>query len=238
MRIPTILLALMVTLLATPMTSAQAPAAMQASGALMQLSVDELTPDQVMVTGMIRTTYPPGASVQLTTGSGPSLHYVESGAITVLTGDGAPPTVVRAVTAEGIASPEAASSGGEVVVAAGDGFLLAAGITAEFRNDGADPAAVLDLVAAPDAVGNLGEGVTEAILVSQEATLPQPPVTVTLTLETIEPGGSVTFADDPALTFFAPVDRTQSFSLSAQGANRFADPVDVYLLVIAPAAPG
>lgn len=234
MRIPTILLAVVVTLLATPVTSAQTPAATTAPGTLLEVIVDELPADLIVTTGMIRTTYPAGSSLQLGTGSGPSLHYIETGSLTVVTAGGEPPIVLQAASASGAESPQATIPGDEVIVAAGVSLLLAAGSTAEVRNDGAEPAIVLDLLAAPDATPEMGEGITQAVLVRQEVALPEPPVSITLSRDTIESGESVTFADEPALTFFAPVDRSQAFSLSAQGSNRFADPVDVFVLVIGP----
>jgi hypothetical protein len=230
MRIATILIALMMALVATPVLSAQTPATLPASGPLMQLSLDELPAEMLVTTGMVRTIHPAGASSELSTGSGPSLHYVESGTLTIATSDSVPPLVISTGT------PEAAPSGPDIVVVAGDGFLLAPGTTAEIRNDRAEPAAILDLIAAPDATASLGEAITREILVSQEVPLPSPTVTVTLSLDTIGPGDRVTFAGEPAITFFAPVDRSQAFSLSAQGANRFTDPVAVYILVIAPEA--
>ncbi len=236
MRTPTLILMLLAALLATPVHSAQTPTATQADGTLMQLTVDELPPDLITTTGMIRTTYPAGATLRLVTGSGPSLHFVESGTLTVTIDDGEPPLVVRAGAQEGTAMPETAEPGREVVVTAGDGFLLAPGTTAEIRNDGPTPAAVLDLLDAPDLATEVGEGIAQAILVRQEVTLPEPPVSVTLSRTTLEPGDRLSLAEAPTLSAYAAVEREQSYHLSGQGVNRATEPLDVYVLLIAPGA--
>jgi hypothetical protein len=234
MRISTLCLTLLVARLATPVDSAQTPATTQGSGTLMQLTVDELPPDQVTTSGIIRTIYPAGATLQLATGSGPALHFVESGTLTVSPSDGAPPLVIRAGTAEVAATPAAAASGGEVLVAAGDGFLLAPGTMTELRNASADPATVLDLLAAPDAAFQASEVITKEILVRQEVTLPEPPLTVTLSRVTLEPGDRLAIPEAPAVTFYTAVERSQAFNLSGQGFNRLAVPLDAYVLVIVP----
>lgn len=101
-----------------------------------------------------------------------------------------------------------------VAVGAGDGFLLASDTTFTLRNDGPDPAAVLDLLTAPDASADSGKDVNREILVRQEVTLPELPVSVTLSRITLEPGDRVSIADAPALTFYTAVERSQGFSLS------------------------
>ncbi len=235
MRIPAFILALTVTLLVTPAHSAQTPAAFQASGTLTHVTVDALTPDLVATTGIVRTIYPTGATLRLDTGSGPSLHFVESGTVTMSTGDGAPPLVVRAGTAETVATPRAVTSESEVVVTVGDGFLLAPDKSVDIRNDGAEPAAVLDLLAAPDAASDVGEGIAQEILVRQEVTVPELPVTVTLSRITLAPGDRLSLPEAPAVSFYTAVERSQTFSLSGQGINRSGNPIDAYVLVIAPA---
>lgn len=227
MRTPTIILALVMALLATSVQGAQTPATTPAAGTLMQLTVDELPADLIMTTGMIRTTYPAGATLRLVTGSGPSLHFVETGMLTITSDGGAPPRVVHAAT------PETAGFAGEAVVTAGDGVLLAPGTTSEFRNDGPNPAAVLDLLAAPDLATEASEDIAQAILVRQEVPLPEPPVSVTLSRTTVEPGDRLSLAEAPALTFYAAVERGQGFSLSGQGINRATGPLDAYVLEIA-----
>ncbi|MBA3276227.1 MAG: hypothetical protein H0T72_10565 [Chloroflexia bacterium] len=235
MRIPAFILALMVALLVTPVHSAQTLGTTQASGTLTHVTVEALTPDLVATTGIVRTIYPAGATLRLDTGSAPSLHFVESGTVTLSTGDGAPPLVVRAGTTKTVATPEAVTSEGEVVVTVGDGFLLAPGNSVEIRNDGADPAAVLDLLAAPDAASDVGAGIAQEILVRQEVTVPEPPVTVTLSRITLAPGDRLSLPEAPAVTFYAAVERSQAFNLSGQGINRSGNPIDAYILVIAPA---
>ncbi len=238
MRTPTFLLALIVALLATPAVhGAQTPAPTRPPGILLQIAVDELAPDLVATTGMLRTTYAAGATLHLVTGSGPSLHFVESGTLSLTTGDGPPPRVVRAGATGEAATPMAADTGGEVIVVAGDGVLLAPGTSTELRNEGAESATVLELLAAPDATSEVGEGVAQAVLVRQEVPLPQPPVSVTLSRVTLAPGDRLSIPEPPALTFYAAVERSQSFNLSGQGLNRSTDPLDAYVLAIVPATP-
>jgi hypothetical protein len=149
--------------------------------------------------------------------------------------DGTPPVVVHAGTAGEAASPAATTLEGDVAISAGDAFVLSPGTTAEFHNDGAEAAVVLDLLAAPDATSDAGEGVTQEILVRQEVTLPAASVSVTLSRYTLGPNDHVSKAEAPALTFFTAVERSKAFNLTGQGFNRLAVPVDVYVMVIAPA---
>jgi hypothetical protein len=234
MRIPVLTFALILALLATPAHGAQTPASLQASGTLMQVTIDELSPDLIMTTGLIRTIYPGGATVLSTTGSGPVLQFVETGALTVTTTDGGSPYVVRAGTPDPKATPAEAASGEPVQVTAGEAFLLAPGTTAEIRNDGTDPAAILGLLSAPDATADLAESVTQEILVRQDVGLPQPPVAVTLSKVTLEPGDRVTIAEAPAVTFYTAAQRSQAFLLTGQGFNRSTELLDAYVLVVAP----
>jgi hypothetical protein len=228
MRIPTFILALMVALLMAPMVSAQTPATTQVSGTLMQVTVDELTSDLVVTTGIVRTIYSAGATLHLDTGTGPSLLFVESGALTLSTGDGAPPFIIRAGTSKG------ETSGSEVVVTEGDGFLLASATSVNIGNVSADPVAVLGLLAAPDATSDAGEGITQEILVRQEVTVPELPVFITLSRVTLEPGDRLSLPEAPTMAFYTAVERSQAFSLSGQGINRLGDPIDAYVLVISP----
>lgn len=236
MRTPTIILALVAALFTIPAHSAQTPVSTPAAGTLLQLTIDELAPDLIMTTGLIRTTFPAGATVRLVTGSGPSLHFVESGTLKVTSGDGVVPVIVRAGTPVGAATPETAEPGGEITVTAGDGFLLAPGTTADLRNDGPDPATVLDLLTAPDRATEASEGVAQAILVRQDVPLPEPPVSVTLSRTTVEPGKRLSLAEAPVLTFYATVERGDAFVLTGQGVNRATEPIEAYVLEIGPPA--
>jgi hypothetical protein len=234
MRISTVFLAFLVALLGPSALTAQTPATTQEAGTLIEITVHDLAPDLVATTGIIRTIFTGGSTLQLVTGSGPSLHYVESGALTVSTADGTPPVVTHAGTVGEAASPAATPPEGDVSIAAGDGFLLSPGTTVKFHNDGAEAAVVLDLLAAPDATSDAGEGVTQEILVRQEVTLPAPSVSVTLSRYTLGRNDHVSKAEAPALTFFTAVERNKAFNLTGQGFNRLAVPVDVYVMVIAP----
>ena len=214
MCIPVLTLALLVALLVMPAHSAQTPAMTQASGALKHVTVENLTPGRTATTGIIRMIYPTGATLQRDTGSGPSVHFVESGTVTLSTGNGPPPLVVRAGAANMVSTSKKTATPEGVAVGAGDGFLLASDTTFTLRNDGPDPAAVLDLLTAPDASADSGKDVNREILVRQEVTLPELPVSVTLSRITLEPGDRVSIADAPALTFYTAVERSQGFSLS------------------------
>jgi quercetin dioxygenase-like cupin family protein len=200
----------------------------------MQVTIAELSPDLIMTTGLTRTIYPGDATVLSSTGSGPVLQFVESGTLTVTTTDGRSPYVVRAGTPEPAATPAEAASGEPVQVTTGEAFLLAPGTTAEIRNDGADPAAILGLLSAPDASVDLGEGISQEILVRQDVTLPEPPLVVTLSRVTLEPGDRLSIPAAPAVTLYTTVERRQVFSLTGQGINRFGEPLDAYILVIEP----
>jgi hypothetical protein len=236
MRLPVFRLALMVMLLATPVHRAQPPATTDGAEILMQVTIDELRPDLVATAGIVRTIYPAGATLQLTSGSGPSLHFVEAGALTVSTGSGSPALTVRAGTTKEYAAPATVTPGDEVVVPAGDAFLLAPASTVEMHNGGTDPTAVLGLLAAPDVV-KVGDSVTQDILVRQDVTLPEPPVSVTLSRVTLEPGARLAIPVAPAVTFYTAVERSQAFNLSGQGINRLAVPLDAYIVVFDPDPP-
>lgn len=228
MRIASVLLALVMTWYGSAALSAQAP---HTSGTLMQVILDELPPDRTSMIGVVRTTYEAGAASKVVTGSGPSLHFVEAGILTLTSGDGAPPLVVHTVTAGEASMPQEDASG-SIVVEEGDAFLLPPGTTAGLRNDDASPATILELLAAPDAAAEVGEGAAQSVLVRREEVLPAMPVVVTLTRLTIEPGERVPLPDTPVLSTYVAVERNQSFLISGQGVNRSTESVDAYVLAI------
>ena len=74
-------------------------------------------------------------------------------------------------------------------------------------------------------------------MVSQEVTLPSPPLNLTLLRTTLEPGEQYAALAAPVLTVLATVERSQTFLLTGQGINRGTRPMDVYVLTIGPVAP-
>lgn len=232
MRTPTIILALVAALLATPVHSAQTPAAAQSTKPLMQVAIDQLSPDQIATFGLTRFSFAAGTSLQVETGSGPALYYVESGAITVTARTGASPVLAPAWTGEGVATPEA-PSGDEVDARGGDGFLLAANTTADVRNDGVDPTTILAVITAPELTAQATGHVAQALLVGTNVTLPESPIVVTLSQTTLAAGKRLELPAPPALVAYAAVERGEAFLLSGQGINRSTEPLEAYVLVIA-----
>jgi quercetin dioxygenase-like cupin family protein len=209
MRLSALFLTLL--LLATSTVAAQTPAppaATASNGVLMQLTLDEVQPKSIATVGMVRTTLEPGGSFRAFAGSGPAVHFVESGSITVRT--------------EGDARAE--------VVASGSALVLPPGATAEIRNDGEAPATTLGVLAAADATTEAETSVTHSVLAQQRAELPEAPVTVTLARVTIEPGDHLELPAEAAQVVYVTVERGQAFLLSGQGINRGAEPMEVYLL--------
>jgi quercetin dioxygenase-like cupin family protein len=221
-----------------PVADAQTPATPQASpstGVLMQVTLDQLPPDNVATIGVTRTTFAPGGSLRAVAGSGPATYFVEAGAISVRIDDGAGPLqVVRAGEPGSSATPQSAETGTEAVLEAGDAFVIPAGASATLENSSENTAIVLNLLSASDAAIEAEEGVTHAVLVRQEVTLPKPPLLVSLALATIPPGEHLSLPDEPVITRLAVVERSQAFSLSGGGTNRGAEPIDVYVLSFAP----
>lgn len=231
---PSAILLTVLLLLTTSTVAAQtpAPAAGPASnGVLMQLTFDEVQPESVAVIGMVRTTLEAGGGLRIATGSGPAVHFVESGVVSVRTEGDAQVAVVAGGAADASAG-QGTSPGTEVTVEAGSAFLIPPGATAEIRNAEESPATTLDLIASIDATTDAEMGVTHAVLVQQEAALPEAPVIVTLARVTVEPGDHLELSADPAHVAYATVERGQAFLLSGQGINRGAEPMEVYLLTI------
>src|SRR6478735_820336 len=86
MRTSAVFLALLLVLLTPPMANAQSSATPQASpstGVLMQLTLDQLPPDDVATIGVSRTTFATGGGMRAVTGSGPAVYFVEDGTISV-----------------------------------------------------------------------------------------------------------------------------------------------------------
>ncbi len=238
MRTSAVLLALLLVLLTPPVADAQTPATPQAcpsTGVLMQLTLDQLPPDDVATIGVTRTTFATGGSLRAVAGSGPAVYFVEAGTISVNIDDAAGPLrVVRAGESDGSATPQSAEIGAEAVLEAGDGFVIPEGTSAALQNSAENPAIVLNLLSASDAAFEAEEGITHAVLVRQEVTLPNPPLLVSLALATIHPGEHLSLPDAPVITRLAVVERSQAFSLSGGGTNRGTEPIDVYVLSFSP----
>jgi hypothetical protein len=230
MRIHTIALILMAALLSQPGSSAQTPVSMPAPGLLLQATLDEVAPDNLTAIGITRTTYESNGAMRVTAGSGPMVSWVESGSVTLSMDEGLPPAVI--VRTGTTLEPAAGSVS---MLAAGDGFVLAAGSAGHLRNDSAAPSVVLDLISALDARRQPGDGVDQAVVMNTEKTLPDAPATVMFSVVILESGQSVTLPPAPAVGIFAAVDKAEVFHVTGSGFNRFTKPVAVYVLTIAPA---
>lgn len=232
----TVFLVAALTLLLASSAGAQTPdpdATPVSNGTIVAMTLDELAPGSVATVGMVRTTYEPGGGLRAVTGSGPSVHLVESGTISVRVDGDARVSVIPG-GGDGAVAAEEPASGAEITVAHGNAYVLPAGVTAEIRNAGESPASTLDLLTASDATTDVETGVTHAVLVLREATLPGPPVTVTLSQITLAPGDQLALPVQPALAVYVTVERGQAFLLSGQGINRGTEPMEVYLLSFAP----
>jgi hypothetical protein len=230
MRNHTIVLAMLAALLILPGASAQTPVSRPTSGVLLQATLDQVAPDNLATIGITRTSFEPGGTLRVSAGSGPAIFWVEAGEITLTPDAGSPQLlIVRAGAAQ---EPV---EGGEHVIAAGDGFVLAAGTSVELRNDSTATAMVLDLLSASDTLREAGDGVDQAVVMSTEATLPDAPVLVTFSLVTLDPGGHLTLPQEPAVSIYAAVDKAKVFHVTGNGFNRFSEPVAVYVLTVAPA---
>lgn len=232
----TILVAVLL-LLVTPAAGAQTPAppaATASGGVLVEMTLEALPSGSVATVGMVRTIYEVGGSRRVAAGSGPAVEFVETGAVVVRM-DGGPEASVVAGGAGSPATPSV-SDGTEITVEAGSAILIPPGATVEMWNPGEGPATTLNLLAATDAATEAEAGVAHAVLVQQDIELPDPPVTVTLSQVSVEPGAQLELPADAAHVSYASVERGQAFLLSGQGINRGAEPMDAYVLAILPGA--
>ena len=231
MRRCALTLALIATILIVPDTGARVAAPTgtpPATSPLLQVTVDELPPDHDVIVGVIRTTYLPGGELGLAAGRGPAIIFVESGAIVVAPeGTG---SVAR------IVCPEESGSTGcqDNDVAAGDALIMPSNSQLTMHNEGATPATTLTLFSAEDARTTGERDVVQAILVRLVTTPPPTPLTLTLSRATIEPAERFALPPDPAVTVLAVVERSQAFSLSGDEINRGKEPIDIYVLTLAP----
>jgi hypothetical protein len=197
----------------------------------MEAVLDQVVPDNLATIGITRSSFEPGGTLRVSAGSGPAISWVEAGEITLTLGAESPQSlIVRAG-----ATPETGTDGSEFMLVEGDGFVLAAGTSAELRNDSAAPAITLDLLSAPDTLREANDGASQAVVMSTEASLPAAPVLVTFSLVTLDPGGHLALPPAPAVTIYAAQDPAMVFHVTGNGFNRFNEPVAVYVLTVMPA---
>jgi hypothetical protein len=178
--------------------------------------------------GFIRTTIAPGGSLRFSAGSGPAVRYVEQGPLQL--------TVVPENAVEIVASPAAAAAAGDYTIERGMAFIVDGGGSVELRNDGSDPATILELLSAADSLVEDEVDVTHLVLARRDYLLPAGVVTVTLSQQTLEPGKQFDWPADPAVTTLYPLDRSDAFLLTGKGVNRGTHPIALYALTIAPAS--
>jgi hypothetical protein len=211
--------------IATAQQPAGTPQAGGRDGLAISIDVDAPTASKF---GFIRTTIAPGGSFRFSAGSGPAVRFVEQGALRLSAAD-AGLTIVTPSSA----TPEM-SPAGDHAVESGAAFLVDAGGSIELRNDGADPATVLELLTASDATVTDETDVSRLVLAQRDYALPAGTVTITLSQQSLEPGDHFDWPADPATTTLFPLDRADSFLLTAQGFNRGTHPIAFYVLTIAP----
>ncbi|HEX5497916.1 MAG TPA: hypothetical protein VFX03_01775, partial [Thermomicrobiales bacterium] len=124
-----------------PVTTAVAPDASVQVEPLLAARFAEIPADARWV-GVERYTAAPGAAWRQgapeMSGVGPMLYRIERGAVTVA-GDGA-----FEVTRAGDADPNPIGPGTTVALAGGDVAFMPSGVVTRWRNDGSDPAVILD----------------------------------------------------------------------------------------------
>lgn len=229
MRLQSLITALMAALLMVAGSSARSPV----SAPLLEVTLDATAPTGITTIGITRTTIEPGGRAHVTTGPGPSVWWVEAGTIAFEADPGSPVPLV--VPGDLAATPEPATNGGASAIEAGDGLVLAAGTSGMLGNDSSDPAIVLTLLSAPDTVRQAATGIHDAVVMSTNVTLPPAPVVVSFSLVVLEPGGHLNLPQEPAIGIFAARDQSQNMLVSSNGFSRAGEPIDVYILTIAPA---
>ena len=211
--------------IATAQQSASTPLAGSREALAIPINVDAPTASKF---GFIRTTIAPGGSFGFSAGSGPAVRFVETGALR-LSVPGAGLTIVTPSTATPAMSPA-----GDHAVESGAAFIVDAGGSIELRNDGADSATVLELLTASDATVADEMDVSRLVLAQRDYALPAGTVQITLSKQSLEPGDHFDWPADPAITTLFPLDRADSFLLTAQGFNRGTHSIAFYALTIAP----
>lgn len=217
---------------------ASTPAAESTRTVLMRLMVDDLPPSGSVVAGMTRTTFAPGAALVERTGSGAAVLWVENGdlAISGVEPD-RPPRIFRTSETAGSGTPVTAGPD-DTTLHAGDAVVLPSGSTAELRNGRDQPAAMLTLMASPDATAALDDDVVPSVIVGGESALPSMLVELVLERRTLEPAERLAITPKPTLTFVAAVVRKQNVKLGISPAgytNRDAIPMPIYVLTVSEA---
>jgi hypothetical protein len=205
--------------------SAGTPVATANDAIVMTIEVD--TPVE-SIFGFTRTTIAPGGSARFSAGSGPAVRFVERGSLHLSV-----PGDALAIVAPAAATLEATSAG-DHTVESGAAFIVDAGGSIELRNDGSDPATILELLSASDATVAEEVDVSHLVLAKRDYTLPAGTVTITLSRQTLEPGDHFDWPADPAITTLYPLERSDAFLLTGQGFNRGTHPIPFYVLTIAP----
>ncbi len=212
--------------------SASPSATPPASEPLVHLTLPELASDRAATLTVSRFTIPPGASLRLETGSGPTVAFLESGTLRLTAEPGlAPPGVV---SAEGLSVATAADN----AIESGGALMVPAGSSATLQNSAPVAAVLLELLTAGDASVAVEDGVERVVAARAEATLPEPPVTVSLERATIARRERLPLPGPPVVWLAAGVDRGQATYLSPNAAgvfNRSPAPMEIYILTVAPA---
>ncbi len=217
----------------TPLAARSQEATPAAGGDLVRLSLAELAPDRTATIGLARTVLEPGGSLRLVAGSGPAVVFVAAGAVHAQPALGPEPLMV----AGGEAAPVTPAAIPEVgdAVAMGSAIVVPAGGAADLRNDGDQPATIVDLLAAADATREAATGATALATSQRSVTLPEAPVDIVLGLAEIPPGGQLDLPPGPGETVVAAVDPRQIILVTGRNFNRSSTPVPVYVLTIVPA---
>lgn len=201
---------------------------------LTRIPLAGLTMGAGQTAGVSRTTIEAGGSAQVAAGSGPSVLYVEEGALLVRPDDAS--SAVRLLAGDDDAE-ETLAAGAEQSVAAGSALILPAGSRAEIRNDGEEMATLLGFLAAADATLEGEAGVSSAILAREQDAIAGPG-NLTLQQGTIPAGGQLSLPAAPDQGVIAALDRGQAVYLSIGSAgaatNRSPAPMEIYLVTITP----
>jgi hypothetical protein len=155
-----------------------------------------------------------------------------------------PLAVTRAPDGADTGRREDIPPGTEAVLGPGDSALIPLGAQATKRNDGAAPAVVVRAAfEGPGGVADPGSGITYAAVTQVHTSYPGqlPPAPVTLTLSRVGFAPDGRFAPLPGATWWILTEvfrGTDRLVRQADGtiANVSGEPVDAYLVVVAPAS--
>ena len=220
---------LVMTAVAAPAARAQ-DATPAAERDLLVVSDADLAATGEVVLGFLRHTYAPGAGQTVSTGSGPLLLWIESGALTVEAIQGGEAMVLGDGSGTASRAMEVAAEHG-VTFGAGQALLVPAASEATLRNTGTEPTQTLHLVSGVDLELAPEEGVTEVVIARREVAIPSPAI-LALGRDEIPPGESLAERSDAVELVVAPLDRAQIFVLSRNNFNRGTTPMPVYVITI------